>query len=298
MRRSHSGGEALALAGFVLVAIAQATNMIMARGLAGEVPSFSFAFFRWGIVAIGLVPFAFADFRARRLRWRRDLPGIAAAGFLGMFAAGAPVYMAGATTTAINIGLIMALSPIMVLVLSRVLGLEHINRMQVVGMALAFAGALVVISRGDPRLLVAVKTAPGDLLMLVAMFGWSGYTLVQSRVGDNASLLGRVSVFAAAGALFTLPFAAHEMWVTPQAVFNLRAAGAYVLAGLVPGLLAYGGFAYLAGRFGSVRASVVLYIGPVASAVLSFLILGEPPGLIHLVGGTLILGGVWASLKK
>jgi hypothetical protein len=44
-----------------------------------------------------------------------------------------------------------------------------------------------------------------------------------------------------------------------------------------------------------VRTSLVLYGGPIASALLSFLI---PPILIHFEGGVLILGGVWASLQK
>jgi drug/metabolite transporter (DMT)-like permease len=88
------------------------------------------------------------------------------------------------------------------------------------------------------------------------------------------------------------------MWRAPQAVFNARALAAYVFAGLVPGVFAYAGFAYLGKRFGSVRASIVLYIGPIAAALLSFAVLGEPPGLIHLAGGALILGGVWASLRK
>jgi drug/metabolite transporter (DMT)-like permease len=88
------------------------------------------------------------------------------------------------------------------------------------------------------------------------------------------------------------------MWDAPHAVFNGRGAAAYVFAGLVPGLLAYAGFAYLVGRFGSVRASITLYVLPIASALMSYVVLGEPPGVIHLVGGALILAGVWASLRK
>ncbi len=294
----QSRGEALALAGFVFVAFAQATNTILARGLAGEVPPFSFAFFRWSIIALGLLPFAMRDFGAQRLRLARDAPLIVAAGFCGMFLCGAPVYIAGATTTAINIGLIMGMSPLAVLLVSRVFGLERIGALQVAGVAIAFAGALLIVSRGSLRTLADMRTAPGDLLVLTAMLGWSAYTLLQPRVGDNASLLGRVSVFAAAGALLTLPFAAHEMWQTPHAVFTLRAAGAYVVAGLVPGIIAYGGFAYLTGQFGAARASVGVYAVPIAAAVLSYVILGEPPGLIHLVGGVLILGGVWVSLRR
>jgi drug/metabolite transporter (DMT)-like permease len=54
----------------------------------------------------------------------------------------------------------------------------------------------------------------------------------------------------------------------------------------------------LGGKFGSVRTSLVAYINPIASALLSYAILGEPPTAIHFFGGLLILGGVWASLRK
>ena len=46
-----------------LVAVAQASNQVLARGLAGSVPPFSLAFFRWSIIAIGLAPFAVAAIR-------------------------------------------------------------------------------------------------------------------------------------------------------------------------------------------------------------------------------------------
>jgi len=45
--------EALGLAGFLLVATAQVSNMILARGVAGTVPPLTIAFFRWTIVAVG-----------------------------------------------------------------------------------------------------------------------------------------------------------------------------------------------------------------------------------------------------
>ena len=288
----------VALAGFVLVATAQASNMILARGLAGSVPPFALAFFRWSIIAIGLVPFALAEIRDGRIALRKNIRPILAAGFLGMFLCGGPVYIAGITTTAIHIALIMALSPIVVLLISGFLGTERVGPLQWLGTALALAGALLIISGGHLERLKQSSAAEGDLLVVLAMLGWSGYTLLQSRVAGGASLLARISLFAAAGALFSLPLAIREIWIAPAQVFSAKAAAAYVFAGLVPGLIAYAGFAWLGGRFGSVRTSLVLYVGPIASALLSFLILGEPPTAIHFVGGLLILGGVWASLRK
>jgi drug/metabolite transporter (DMT)-like permease len=90
----------IAVLGFVFVATAQVTNMILARGLAGSVPPFTLAFFRWAIIAAGLAPFAIADLRGGRLQIKSTALPILAAGFLGMFLCGGPVYVAGITTTA------------------------------------------------------------------------------------------------------------------------------------------------------------------------------------------------------
>jgi drug/metabolite transporter (DMT)-like permease len=289
---------AIALAGFILVATAQASNQILARGLADSVPPFALAFFRWSIIAAGLAPLAFAEIRQGRIALAGNIWPILAAGFLGMFLAGGPVYIAGGSTTAIHIALIFALSPITVLLISAALGIERIARRQWLGTGLALAGALLIISGGHWQALTELVGHSGDLLAALAMLGWSGYTLVQSRVAPAASLLARISLFAAAGAFCSLPLAIREMWTTPAQVFNTKVLAASLFAGLVPGLIAYAGFAWLGGKFGSVRTSLVLYVGPVASALLSWAILGEPPTAILFLGGLLILGGVWASLRK
>ena len=288
----------VALVGFVLVATAQASNQILARGLAGSVPPFALAFFRWGIIGAGLAPLALAEIRSGRIPLAKNVWPILAAGFMGMFLCGGPVYVAGISTTAIHIALIMALSPITVLLISASLGIERIGPLQWLGTALALGGALLIISGGHWQTLTQFSVASGDGLVVLAMLGWSGYTLLQTRVAPGASLLARISLFAAAGALCSMPPAVAEMWTAPAQVFSAKALAAYVFAGLVPGLLAYAGFAWLGGRFGSVRTSLVLYIGPIASALLSFAILGEPPTVLHFLGGLLILGGVWASLRK
>jgi drug/metabolite transporter (DMT)-like permease len=108
---------AVAVCGFVAVGFANASNMVLARANAGETPAFSLAFVRWSIVALGLAPFALREVRLKWAAVRARCGMIVAAGACGMFLMGGPIYMAGVTTTAINIGLIMAATPIMVLVL-------------------------------------------------------------------------------------------------------------------------------------------------------------------------------------
>ena len=287
--------QALGLLGFLLVATAQVSNMILARGVAGTVPPFTIAFFRWGIVAVGLLPAVVMALRESGGLSRREALGIVAAGFLGMFVCGGPVYVAGVTTSAINLALIMALSPLVVLLLSWVSGVESIDRKQIVGMLISLFGAALIISRGQATAKAGVS--PGDLLAVLAMLGWAGYTLIQNRVGGTLSFLARIGLFAAAGATFSLPFAFHEMWVAPAAALNGHAALVYLFAGLVPGLFAYSGYAYLGSTFGAVSTSLSLYLGPIVSAVLSIAFLGEAPTMVHLIGGALSLSGMWWSLR-
>jgi drug/metabolite transporter (DMT)-like permease len=295
---ADTGLSALAVAGLLVVATAQVSNMILARAVAGAIPPFAIAFFRWSLIALALAPFAIQEIRAGKLKLAAEFWAILATGFLGMFLCGGPVYAAGETTGAINIALIMSLSPVTVSLIAWMLGLERIRPVQIAGMALALAGALLIIARGELETLKNLQLARGDLLVLFAMLGWSGYTLLQVRVAPAASFFARICVFSAAGALTTLPVAAWETARDAAAVFNAHAFAAYLFAGIVPGLLAYTGFAWLTGRFGAVRASLILYLGPAVSAVLSYLLLNEQPHWFHYAGGVLIMLGVWASLRK
>lgn len=288
--------ETLGLLGLLAVATAQVSNMILARGLAGSVPPFSLAFFRWSIVAIGLSPLIVAALRQHPGLLRKEGLGIALAGFLGMFVCGGPVYLAGTTTSAINLALIMAMAPLMVLVFSLAAGLETVGRWQILGMLIALAGAVLVITRGQTSGGHG-GLAMGDFLVLLAAMAWACYTLVQNRIGAGISFLARIGMFAAAGALFSLPIAVHEMWTAPSAAFSGKAAAASLFAGLVPGLFAYSAYSWFGSAFGAVSTSLSVYLGPVVGALLSIIFLGEAPGVVHLIGGALSLGGMWLSLR-
>src|SRR6185295_19266042 len=100
-----------------------------------------------------------------------------------------------------------ALAPLVVLMLSFVSGQEAVHRSQIIGMLLSLAGAALIITKGQAG--IGAGVAIGDLLALLAMLAWAGYTLLQNRVGSGVSFLARIGLFAAVGALFSLPFAVH-----------------------------------------------------------------------------------------
>ena len=101
---------------------------------------------------------------------------------------------------------------------------------------------------------------------------------MQNRVGAGLSFLARIGLFAVAGALFSLPFAVHEIWSDARLGVHRASAGlVYLFAGLVPGLFAYAAYAWLGSAFGAVSTSLSLYLGPSSARVLSIVFLGEAP---------------------
>ena len=295
---SVNSSAALAIIGFIVVACMLSTNNIVARANAGQIPPFSLAFFRWMTVAFGLTPFAVREIREK---WSVISPRIwmvAAAGFCGMFLCGGPVYAAAVTTTAINIGLIMAAAPVNVFLIAWCFGLEKIKPVQMISVVVALAGVALILFRGSLETLTSVNFVPGDIIVLVAMFGWTAYILLEVRALPGVSSISRTCLYAAAGAAFSLPLCLREAWQNPQAVISAHAFLTYLFLAIVPGIGAYAGFAYLGAKFGSVRASLVTYVLPISIVVLSILFLGEGPAVYHIVGGVLILAAVWLSVRR
>ncbi len=293
--RDHLG---MALVGLTFIAFANASNMVLARWNMGVVPPFALAFFRFLFFGLGLLPFCLGEIRARWPEIRsRPGPTLAAA-FCGMFLCGGPAYTAGETTTAINIGLIMAATPVVVILLSWLLRLETVRPLQILGICIALPGVILVIAGGKLSTLATMHFNRGDLIISMSMVAWAIYNLVQLRAIPGMSAFGRAATFAIVGSAMNLPIFVKDAIEQPHAVFSGHAFLMYVFAATVPGILAYVGIAYAANRYGAVRASLTMYIAPIAGTILSIFLLSEGPALYHLIGGGFILAGVWLSLRR
>ena len=182
---------------------------------------------------------------------------VAAAGFCGMFLCGGPVYLAGVTTTAINIGLIFAVAPVIVLLIAWAMGSEKIRPVQVASIAVALPGVSLILA--DSRLTGYTEHRQFRARRSSGHHRHARLDSLQSAAGRHLagmSSVSRTCLFAFAGAGFSLPFCLHEAWQAPHSVFSAHAFLLYLFAGVVPKIGAYAGSAYFAAKFGSVRASL------------------------------------------
>lgn len=201
-----------------------------------------------------------------------------------------------ARTSAANTSLLIALNPVLTLLLSPLVG-ERLPRTRIVGALLAFAGAILVISKGDLRELLALRVDTGDFYALAAAGCWAAFNLTSRLVVDRVpAAMVNLAVFAG-GAVALFVLGASE-----DPVAQLAAATAPVLIALCAMALlssVIAGQLFLLGvrDAGVGRAVVFIYLVPVLTALLSVLLLGEALSTAQVFGGTAVLAGLLLTTR-
>ena len=125
------------------------TNYIVARAAPGVIEPHLLAFLRWLIAFLLMLPLAWSELRSQWPDWRKEWKDLLLLGALGMWICGAFVYIGGETTEAINIGLIYAIAPVLIAVISARLFADRLRGWQIVGLIMAVTGVVFIISRGS-----------------------------------------------------------------------------------------------------------------------------------------------------
>ena len=273
-------------------------NMLLARATAEFIPPVALAELRWMGVVLVLLPFCGREVWRARAALRRDWARYAVLGLLGMGICGAGVYHGAASTTATNIGLIYAVSPVIIILMSRAMFGDRLSGRQSLGAALALIGVLVIVLRGDPAALLALRFNPGDLMILGAAVSWALYAVLLKRWPDSLGVQARLAVIALAGSILLLPLLGWELASRGAPHFDLRTIATVLTLVLVPGVGAYATYGYITEHLGPSRTGLLLYLSPVYTAVMAWLLLGEAFALHHWLGAALVLPGLFFATHK
>jgi len=272
------------------------SNYIIARAADGVIAPHALALGRWTLALLLLLPMSAAALASAP--WRREWKQLLLLGALGMWVCGAFVYIGAHTTSAVNIGLIYAATPVAIALASAKLLHERVSSSQRAGMALALVGVLFVIAKGQPANLLAVRFTVGDLWILAAAVAWVAYTVLLQRWPSVLGPTPRLAAITFGGLLVLLPFTVIEALCQPGPAIGAKALWLIVLAGLLPGFFSYQAYAYMLRELGAARSSLVMYLAPVYAAFTAWALLGEPPRWFHAVGAALILPAIWLATRK
>lgn len=285
--------QRLALALLWITPALWSVNYIVARKAPGVVEPHLLALGRW--VLAGLI----VGFIARAELWQKRRAVLAAwpqylvLGTLGMFICGAWVYQGARTTSAMNIALIYSASPVLI-ALGAVAWLgERFSARQALGVAVALAGVMHVIVKGQWLALAQVQWVAGDAWIVACMLSWAAYALLLKKWPSTLSATARLAATSAGGVAVLLPFAVWELLQPATPPWTLQAAMLTALAALVPGVGAYWAYGFAQKVLGASRVASSLYLGPLYAALAAWGVLGEPLGMHHAIGAALILPGIF-----
>lgn len=274
------------------------SNYIIARASDGVIAPHALALGRWTLALALLLPVAGTALMAGFAQWRHEWKQLLALGALGMWICGAFVYIGAHTTSATNIGLIYAATPVAIALTGTMLLRERISAWQRAGMGLALYGVIFVIAKGDLASLRAVRFSVGDLWVLAAAIAWVAYTVLLQRWPSALGPTPRLAAITFGGVLVLVPFTALEAALDPVPPLGAKALGLIVLAGLLPGFFSYQAYAFMLRELGVSRSSLVMYLSPVYAAFTAWLVLGEAPQWYHAVGAALILPAIYLATRK
>ncbi|RPH36423.1 DMT family transporter [bacterium] len=283
----------LALAKAAFSVAVWAASFIATKIALREIAPAAVVWLRFGIGVAVLALFAGA-----RKEWAfvpfRELRSFALLGFLGIafhqWLQSTALVTAQASTSA----WIITTSPVFIALLGWVLLHEKLGLVHVAGMAVAAGGVLLVVTHGEWRMLGSGQFGePGDALVLISAFTWALFSVYSRRGLRYHSPTLMIFFVMAFGWLFSCPL--FFLQGSPPQIAHLSLTGwlAILFLGILCSGLAYI-FWYDALKIISAsRVGALLYLEPLIAAGVAAAMLGEQILLVSVIGGALILLGVW-----
>lgn len=282
----------------VLAAFFWSTNMVVGRAAHELIPPIAFNFWRWLLALLILLPLTWRELlRQRRLILRhwRILGALALTGITAFHSA---IYLGLSLSPAINGLLLFATSPLFFVLLAWLLAGERIGAAQALGILLSLAGAALVIARGDPAALLALRLAPGDLWLLAGVVLWALYSVLLRRRPERLPPLTLLAATVACALILLLPLYALELASGARLQVSAASVASLAYVALCPSVLAYVCWNRGVREVGAARAGVTLQLMPLFGALLAVIFLGEELAGYHWLGGALVMSGIMLAWSR
>jgi drug/metabolite transporter (DMT)-like permease len=203
---------------------------------------------------------------------------------------------AQATTTA----WIVATTPVFIAILGWIALKERLNGAQVIGITLAAFGVLLIVSKGNFGALFTGKEGTfGDFLILVSSVNWAVYTILSrrelarhpaARMMFFVMLLGwifvNIWIFGFGPGLSEIPNLTSSGW------------GAILMLGIFGSGLAYIAFYDALQEIPASQLGAFFNVEPLVTTILASFMINEAITAVTLIGGAIIILGIWLVNRK
>jgi drug/metabolite transporter (DMT)-like permease len=289
------------LAGLAFAILAVSTSSIFTRYAQEMAPSLVIAAHRLSISALLIWPITLIRHRPtlRSLTRKQAFLAILSGVFLAAHFA-TWITSLEYTSVASSVVLVSTMPLFVALLAPRLIG-ESITPTIIVGLVLALGGTLIVgISdactwQGGLRCPPAAEflrggALLGDLLALAGAISGAGYMLIGRRLRPQLPLLPYISItYGTAAVILVITMLGAG---NPALGYPAPAYFWFLMLALLPQLIAHSTFNWALRYLPAAYVSITTLGEPIGSTILAFLLLGEQPGGVMLVGAVFILVGI------
>lgn len=287
-RNIYTGIALASLASFIW-----SGNFIIARGVHKEIPPVSLNFYRWLLASIIIFPFAINKIKSEWPAVREAWLYLLVASLMGISLFNSFVYIAGHSTTAINMALIgTTSSPIMAIIMARIFLKEKIGWLKLIGLTLCIAGVFYLLSKGNIDNLLHLKFSSGDAWMLLAAFCFAIYnTMVKKKPGSISPVNFLFTSFSL-GTILMIPFFLWEVNRYPPITWNENVVISILYLGIGASVICFFIWNKAIGILGAGRTVLFGNLIPFFTSLIAVIKLHEEFTWIHVMSMVLVFTGL------
>lgn len=270
---------------------------IAIKSLPESMPTSVFAFVRYALVVLCLLPF-FIIRKEYENMTPSDIPGIMALGFLLVLVFNSLFFLALSYAPAISVASIGAVNPLFLMFIAVLFSQCTPSRMQLLAFMLAFIGATLIVTHGNMGYMIFAQST-GELYTLAAVACQALYAIVLRKVSIHYSPLYVTFGTAFCGTLFVAPFVANNEFIEILASFSFNSWLLLAFISFMGSTLAIFMYAYAMRDLGPARSGRIVFTSmPICTVFLARFILHEPLTIWQLIGGLLIATSLWLGLRQ
>jgi len=268
-------------------------NYIVGKIALREFTPLMLAGLRIGFAGVLILPVYGWERRRSLTRWtRQDVPLLLGLGVFGV-TLNQLFFIVGLSRTSVaHSSIIIGLTPVLVLILASVRGLEGMTWRKAAGMAVALAG-VAVLKAFEPA--AGTATWLGDFFTFLTGLCFAIFTVFGKEVTMLHSSV-TVNTFAYVGGAAAL--APVTMWEASRHSLAHVSAAAWLSVlymALFPSVIAYLIYYYALTHIAASRVSAFSYLQPVFATAMGVAILGERISASVIVGGLVIFCGIYLA---
>jgi len=272
----------------LLAVLIWSINAIVSKMSAAAIDPAAISFYRWLLALLILAPFALPGVWRNRQQIKQSWWKLLVLGLLGMVLYQSLAYYAAHSVSALFMGILNALIPLLTVLFSVVIIRLAPTQGILLGSLLSFSGLVWLVSEGNPAQLLSHGLGKGEIMMFAASASYALYGVLTKRWAiplPNWQSLWMQIFF---GVLLLTP----NFLRAPDVSLNTHNIPLILFAAIPASIVAP--FLWVQGvmRMGASTASIFMNLAPIFTAIIAVTFLNESLHSYHFIGGGITLAGV------